>query len=119
VAEYKGWGVQAQGDVPALGDYDGDGRTDPTVYRPAYGTWFVLMSSSNYTTYFAFGWGGATDALMPADYDGDRITDAAVYKPATGEWYVLKSSRGFSPSAPDGWFRQVFGIATDVPLPAR
>jgi len=35
------------------GDYDGDGITDPTVYRPQYGTWFVLTSSSNYAQYLA------------------------------------------------------------------
>jgi hypothetical protein len=53
--------VQAQSDTPVPGDFDGDGKTDPTVYRPATGTWFILKSSSDHTTWSAYGWG------MPGD----------------------------------------------------
>jgi hypothetical protein len=60
----RGWGLQAQGDMPAAGDYDGDGVVDPTVYRPQYGTWFILWSSSGNTAYAAYGWGIATDVPL-------------------------------------------------------
>ena len=33
-------------DQPLPGDYDGDGRTDIAVYRPATGRWFVLQETS-------------------------------------------------------------------------
>jgi hypothetical protein len=29
------------GDIPAPGDYDGNGRTDIAVFRPSSGYWFV------------------------------------------------------------------------------
>jgi uncharacterized protein YbjT (DUF2867 family) len=48
------WG--ADGDVPVPGDYDGDGVTDPAVFRPATGVWYILKSSSGYTMSVAYQW---------------------------------------------------------------
>ena len=54
-----GWGLV--GDVPVLGDYDGDGKTDVVVYRPANGTWWILLSSTGFTSYNAYQWGQPGD----------------------------------------------------------
>jgi len=40
---YFEWG--AAGDLPKMGDWDGDGRGDVTVYRPSSGGWFIRYSS--------------------------------------------------------------------------
>jgi YVTN family beta-propeller protein len=106
---FRGWGVEAEGDLPVVGDFDGDGVVDPSVFRPAAGTWFILESHANYTTWRSFGWGAATDSLVPADYDGDGRTDAAVYRASTGTWYIRPSS-----GAPP--WSVVFGAAGDTPL---
>jgi hypothetical protein len=37
------WGLT--GDVPAVHDYDRDGRVDPTVWRPRLSTWYLRPSS--------------------------------------------------------------------------
>lgn len=41
------------------GDYDGDGYADVAVYRPSSGHWFILTSTTNYTTSATYQ-GGAT-----------------------------------------------------------
>jgi hypothetical protein len=51
------WGVQASGDVPMPADHDGDGRTDPAIYRPGTGQWFILRSEATYSTYLVVQWG--------------------------------------------------------------
>jgi hypothetical protein len=86
-------------------DFDGDGRADISVYRPASGAWYLLNSASGFTgTQF----GISTDKLAPADFDGDGKTDLAVFR--DGAWYLLRSRDGFTGVS--------FGQAGDVPAPA-
>ena len=88
-------------------DFDGDGRSDITVYRD--GIWYVIESLDGGQT--SVGWGGAPqDIPVPADYDGDGKTDIAVYR--DGIWFIIRSSDGGQTMV--GWG----GAAHDLPLPA-
>ncbi len=87
-------------------DFDGDARTDLSVFRPATGTWFIQQSTNGSISASAFGI--ATDKLVPGDFDGDGITDVAVFR--NGSWYSLNSSNGS--------FRSTqFGTSGDIPVP--
>lgn len=72
-------------------DFDGDGKGDPSVFRPTTGVWYINRSTAGFT---AAQWGIATDKLTPADFDGDDIADIAVWRagaPAVAAYYVLQS----------------------------
>ena len=92
------------GDKIVPGDYDGDGRNDLAVFRPATATWWILKSSDSLFTVTQFGL--STDKLVPADYDGDGKTDIAVYR--NGTWYIKQSSSGL--------LIQQFGLSSDIPV---
>jgi FG-GAP-like repeat len=101
------WGTS--GDVPVLGDYDGDGKTDFAVFRPTTGVWYLVNSSDSSTSTVYVGTSG--DKPVEADFDGDGKTDVAVYRPSNGTWYIQQSSTNTLQY-------QQFGLSTDLPLAA-
>ncbi|MBS1795646.1 MAG: VCBS repeat-containing protein [Acidobacteria bacterium] len=90
-----------------LVDFDGDGKTDLSVFRPADSVWYISESSNG--NYRQQQFGLSQDVTVPADYDGDGKTDIAVFR--NGTWYLLFSrNNSFSAVA--------FGQSGDVPAPA-
>ena len=67
-----------------LFDFDGDRKTDISVYRPASNTNWILLRSSLGAVYID--WGLPTDVPAPADYDGDHIADVTIYR--NGRWEI-------------------------------
>lgn len=56
-------------------DYDGDQKTDLSVYRPSDGNWYVYGSQLGF---LAANWGISGDIPMAGDFDGDGETDLIV-----------------------------------------
>lgn len=71
-----------------VADFDGDLRTDFSVFRPSTGTWYIRQSFTNSPLAMQFGTNG--DTVTPGDYDGDGRTDLGVWR--NGVFYVLRSS---------------------------
>ncbi|MBT3193896.1 MAG: VCBS repeat-containing protein [Verrucomicrobia bacterium] len=63
--------------VPAVGDYDGDGRCDSAWFRAgSIGSWYIARSSAGWKEVSFVRESEAKPA--PGDYDGDGKTDLAV-----------------------------------------
>lgn len=90
---YTPWG--SEGDYPAPGDYDGDGKADFMIQRgggPQAVFWLNSNETGAVSNYF---FGLPSDLIIPGDYDGDGKTDIAVLRVGSGlalDWYVRKSS---------------------------
>jgi FtsP/CotA-like multicopper oxidase with cupredoxin domain len=74
----------------APADFDGDKKTDISIYQSNIGAWYISPSSGSPA--YGVGWGGTGYTHIPGDYDGDGKTDIAVYEASTGVWYVKPSS---------------------------
>jgi hypothetical protein len=89
-------------------DFDGDNKTDLSIFRPAVGEWFYQKSSDGVVPGFQFG--VSTDKIVPGDYTGDGKTDIAIWRPSNGFWFILRSEDFLVYGFP-------FGTDGDVPVP--
>jgi len=79
---------------PGGGDYDGDGASDPAIFRPSSGLWSVRDLTRFY-------FGGASDLPAPSDFSGGGTSSAAVFRPSTGLWSVRDLTRFYLGSSRD------------------
>ena len=106
----------APNDLPFLvGDWDGDGKADPAVYRAGttanpQSFFFYRPSASPGVDFRTVRWGTTVDKPMRGDFDGDGKLDAAVFRPSEAVWYILQSSNNQPRYA--HW-----GLATDKFVP--
>ena len=86
-------GFPAVGDTPVVGDFDGDGKVDPGIWRSSQGVWIIPKSSTSYTTFLFSQWGQPGDTPIVVDIDGDGRSDLGFYR--NGLWGFLKSSQNY------------------------
>ncbi len=79
-------------------DFNGDGSTDISVFRPSNGTWYV---NGGLTTT----WGTSGDVPVACDYDGNGSANVAVFRPSNSTWYL------------QGIGARVWGTTGDIPVP--
>jgi subtilisin-like proprotein convertase family protein len=91
-------------------DFDGDGKTDLSVFRPSEGNWYLNRSTAGFGV---LTWGIASDTLVPGDYDGDGKADTAVFRPSNTagvtDFYILNSN-GFTYTGAE------WGVVGDSPV---
>jgi|GEM_PF-1919003 len=89
---YLRYGDPYGNDMPMPGDYDGDGKADPAIWRRNTGEWFINYSTGSGPFPYGYRFGVNGDKPIIGDYDGDSKDDIAVWRPDSGVWYILQSS---------------------------
>ncbi len=89
-------------------DYDGDGRTDLTVWQPSSGSWQFVFSSTGQT--YGTVWGQSGDIPVPGDYDGDGRADKAIWRPSDASWWIVFTKTGQE-------YSTTWGEPGDIPVP--
>lgn len=88
-------------------DFDGDNKTDVSVFNQGTGVWTSRNSSNGQDVSFQFGQSG--DISTPGDYNGDGKTDRAVFRPGNGTWYIATDTSG-------AFYGVQFGLSGDIPV---
>ncbi len=98
---------------PPSNDFDGDGKSDASVFQPnnnpvRWSTWLSQSQTRQVTTF-----GLRNDIPVSADFNGDGKAELAVYRPVdsqgvTGQWFVAGQTTRVA------WW----GGSTDIPVPA-
>ena len=100
------WERWSQGRFFSTGDYNGDGRTDWSLYWPQKDLFIVMLSNgqggfvSRYTDTMDWEWGNWSGGrfFTTGDYNGDGRTDWSWYAPWTDDFTVMLSDgHSFSP----------------------
>jgi hypothetical protein len=85
------------GDIPFVGDFDGNGVDEIGLHRGSTGQILLRYGLSGGTADASFPYGAPGDDLFAGDWNGDGIDTVAVYRPSNGNWYVrLANTAGFA-----------------------
>jgi Tol biopolymer transport system component len=104
------------GDVPFLGDWDGDGVATPGLYRQSDGYVYLRNSNTQGVADIRFFFGNPGDIPVAGDFDGDGIDTVSVYRPSTGEVFVINELGANDGGLGAAEFAYYFGNPGDKPF---
>ena len=83
------------GDVPFVGDFDGDGIDTVGLHRESTGFVYFTNTLATGNADLSFFFGNPGDQILAGDWDGDGDDTVGVYRPSTGRLYVnLENTNG-------------------------
>jgi hypothetical protein len=100
-----------RGDIPFLGDWDGDGLKTAGLYRPSTGEAFIRNTNDTGVADASFVLGAAGARALVGDWNGDGIDSFGVYHQARGQAVLYDDLSIGEPVA-----EFYFGMPGDVPF---
>ncbi|HYI12644.1 MAG TPA: SBBP repeat-containing protein [Thermoanaerobaculia bacterium] len=103
------------GDLPVVGDWDGDGVTDAGVFRQDPGEFVLRLGSGAVVTIIA---GNLGELPLAGDWDGDGFDTLGLYRPAgrDGQAFFLTNTHVEDSISPDFDIFVPGGQLGDLPL---
>ncbi len=100
----------AAGDIPVVGDWNGDGRTKIGIFRngnwyldyPGTGVWVGCGTTATTDRCYEGTFGAAGDIPVVGDWTGDGITKIGVYRDSAKAWYLDMNGDGIWDNADRG-----------------
>lgn len=88
-----------KGDIPKVQDYDGDGKSDPAVFRPGTLQLLILKSSTGTTQTVSNAGAASAKYFVNGDYTGDGKAEIVSWDQTSSTFNYKNSSTNYSTSS--------------------
>jgi len=104
------------GDVPFMGDWDGDGVDTPGLYRRSDGYVYLRNSNTQGIADIRFFFGDPGDVPLAGDFDGDGHATVSLFRPSEQQVYVINRLGSDDNGLGAADFSFIFGNPGDEPF---
>jgi uncharacterized surface protein with fasciclin (FAS1) repeats len=104
------------GDVPMLGDWDGDGVATPGVYRQSDGRIYLRNSNTQGVADLWFYFGNPGDVPIVGDWNGDGFDTLSIFRPSTNQFFIINELGANGDGLGAAEYSFTFGVKGDVPF---
>jgi subtilisin family serine protease len=104
------------GDVPFMGDWDGDGVETPGMYRQSDGYVYLRNSNTQGIADVRFFFGNPGDVPIAGDFNGDGFDTVSIYRPSSQEFFIINELGANEGGLGAAEFSYVFGDPGDKPF---
>lgn len=104
------------GDLPFMGDWDGDGVATPGLYRQSDGFVYVRHSNTQGNADSEFFFGDPGDVPLVGDFDGDGRDSVSIWRPSEARVFVINELGTDGAGLGAAEFDFFFGDPGDTPF---